>query len=155
MLLDNSFIGGLFDDAVRVFSEECAWRDVEGCGGELVFIKPTRRTFAEGFEEDLSDNSLGQRLLPVVSRIRGSRVSHFIVIFDDVVFIIIIMNSTLYLESLVKGVRMLYNLETITFSHVPLICDYFLMLFHAEFVQIISLHMPNSNLLVCCRQTVN
>jgi hypothetical protein len=111
---------------------------VEGCGGGLVFSKPTRRTFSMGSEEDLSDNSFGQRLRPVVSRIGGIRVSHFIATFDDVavIIIIIIINSTLYLDELVKGVRtcMLYNLETTSFSYLPHICNYCLRLFQAEFV---------------------
>ena len=159
MLLDNSLIQGLLTTRLsqsdRMFSEECAWRDVDGYGGGLVFSKPTRRTFSGGFEEDLSDNSFGHRLRPVVSRILGSRVSHFFATFDDdVIITIITMNSTVYLKNL-KGVRMLYNLETTTFSYLPHICNYCLMVFHAEFVQIISPHMRISNLLVCCHQTIN
>jgi hypothetical protein len=82
---------------------------------------------------------------------RGSRVCHFIATFDDV----IIMNSTLYLEELTKGVHMLYYLETTTFSHLPHICSYCLMLFHAKFMHIISPHMHISNVLVRCYQSVN
>jgi hypothetical protein len=84
--LDYSLIPGLFDDAFRVFTEECNRRDVEGCGRGLV---------SEHFLEDLSKTTEQ----PIRITISG-RGFDLVATFYDITVIVIAVNTALYLEEL-------------------------------------------------------